>query len=81
MSVAATRDDVLVLVENDGMYTTYPPEALGEVNQILTTPAQEKVSELTATGIRDGLRTLQPGDPGHAAASLESAGFAVTVLP
>ena len=66
MGVTASRDELLVLIDEQGRATAYPEDQLPQVVEILTTPATVKVSTYTLTGIADGLRTLQPGEPDHA---------------
>lgn len=75
--VTAARGDILVLVDEFGRPLTYPSSAVVEVQKILTTPTKTRRSRVTNTGIADDLITLQPGEEGHVASSLRSAGFSV----
>ena len=77
--VTATRDGLVVLVDELGRPRTFPPEAMAEVQGILTTPAIVRRSRRTETGIAEDYVTLQPGEEGHAAASFDAAGFRVSV--
>lgn len=78
MTVTATRDDLLVFVEPDGAVFVFPAARTPEVVEILTTPATVRVSQRTDVAISDEVRQLQPGDDGHARASLVAAGFDVS---
>jgi len=77
--VTAAREDILVLVDELGRPTTFPPEAMARVQGILTTPATVRRSRRTETGIAEDYVTLQPGEEGHAAASFDAAGFDVVI--
>ncbi len=77
--VTAARGGILALVDELGRPTTYPSEAIAEVQRILTTHATVRRSRRTETGIAEEFVILQPGEEGHVAASFNAAGFDVVV--
>jgi len=77
--VTASREGILVLVDELGRSRTFPPEAMAQVEGILTTPAIVRRSRRTNTGIAEDYVVLQPGEEGHVAASFDAAGYRVVV--
>jgi hypothetical protein len=73
----AVRDELFVVVDDAGKATTFPESSAPDLVGILTTPALERRSDRVGDTIRELVVTLQPGDEGHAAASLRAAGFSV----
>lgn len=78
MGLMALRGELFLVLDSAGKVTTFPESAVADVVRILTTPAMVRRSEQPEPGvIRELVVTLQPGEEGHAAASLRAAGFAV----